>query len=274
MKKTNWKKQIENNRPLIHCLTNHITILDCANIALALGARPVMAEHPGEVEEITASAKALVCNLGNISDSRMAAMRRSGSIANKKGIVTVLDMVGIGCSSLRLGFAKEFTAEFHPSIIKGNASEILAFADLKSHAVGIDAGKEDLEGEGAFDRLMKISANLAYEWKCIVVVSGACDILTDGKRSLLVKNGCERMTKVTGTGCMLDVVIACFAGISESEDMLDASAYGTAMYGICGKRAMKNNPSGTGRIRLFDEIEQITDKKILKKMKVDENESI
>ena len=134
-------QRIKADSPLIHCITNHISIHDCANALLALGASPIMAEHPGEVAEITATSQALMVNLGNISDSRMEAIAAAGETARTHHIPCMIDLVGVGCSQLRRSFAHGFLLRAHPAVIKGNESEIRAICGVEHHARGIDNGE-------------------------------------------------------------------------------------------------------------------------------------
>ena len=129
------RRQIQTEQPLVHCITNHISIRDCANGLLALGARPIMAEHPAEAAEIVATAQALMVNLGNISDSRMAAITNAARAARDSGIPCVLDAVGVGCSTLRLEFAKTFLVQTPPAVLKGNASELRALCGLDGESI-------------------------------------------------------------------------------------------------------------------------------------------
>ena len=137
------RKRIKEEKPLIHCITNPISIHDCANVVLAVGARPIMAEHPAEVTDITASAGALMLNLGNITDARIESMKRSMRTAMENKIPVLLDLVGVACSDLRLDLARELLSIGHPAVLKGNMSELLAVSGLPSHAIGIDAGAQD-----------------------------------------------------------------------------------------------------------------------------------
>ena len=131
------------NQPLIHCITNPISIHGCANMILAVGARPMMAEHPLEVEEITKTAGALMLNLGNITDVRIESMKRSAQTAAKEGIPVLLDLVGVSCSKIRMKLAMELIEKGKIQILKGNISELLAIAGQPFHGTGIDAGVED-----------------------------------------------------------------------------------------------------------------------------------
>lgn len=269
--KYDYKKLVRQKKPLVHCLTNHITILDCANMALAAGARPIMAEHPKEAAEITQTADALVCNLGNITDDRMQSILISGKTAMKLNIPIILDLVGVGCSSLRLAFAKECLENFFPTVIKGNISEIRAFAGKVSHAKGIDAGEQDLVTESTLGGTCRWLSDVSSGLGCNVVVTGKYDLITDGSSVYAVQNGCQDMGRITGTGCMLDVLLGAFAGagrFEKQEHLTFILAYAAAMYGICGEEAMTGYGCGTGRIRLFDCVDEITDEKIREKMKV------
>ena len=133
------QNQLKDTSPLIHCITNPISINDCANMVLAIGGRPIMAEHPGEVAEITAISQALALNLGNITDARMESMVIAGKTAKEKAVPITIDLVGTACSTMRKDYAQKLLAEIQPQIIKGNISEIRAVCGLESHSSGIDA---------------------------------------------------------------------------------------------------------------------------------------
>lgn len=137
------KEAVISQAPLIHCITNPISINDCANVVLALGAKPIMAEHPKEVHEITALAKALAVNLGNITDARAESIFISGGVAKNAQIPCVIDVVGVACSALRMELAQRFIRECAPCVIKGNLSEIKALAGVDNAAQGIDVGQKD-----------------------------------------------------------------------------------------------------------------------------------
>ena len=139
---------LRSRRPLIHCITNPISINDCANLILAAGGRPIMAEHPGEVAEITATAAALAVNLGNITDVRMESMVLAGQAAREAEVPMVLDCVGVGCSSLRRRYAQDYLARIKPQVAKGNLSELLCLSGARQGMSGVDAdGRDHLEGE-------------------------------------------------------------------------------------------------------------------------------
>jgi len=271
----NWKAEIENVQPLIHCITNQITMLECANMILALNGRPIMAEHPGEVAEITKDAGALVLNLGNISDVRMQAMKIAGQTAQQHGIPILVDLVGVGCSKLRRIFAEECIEAFRPQVLKGNMSEIKAVSNQKSHAVGVDVGKADELTGSTLNNAGGIAGTLAREKKCIVVATGETDIITDGRRIYYVHNGCEMMSRITGSGCMLSAIMGTFAGSHYGhEELIELLVYAAAMFGICGEDAFAQAAVGSGRTRLFDIVDEINDEEIRARMEVERNESI
>ena len=143
---------------LIHCITNPISINQTANAILALGASPIMAEHPLEVEEITETASSLLLNTGNITDVRMTSMKISLKAANRMGIPVTLDAVGTACSPLRKGFVKELISEGKITVIKGNASEILALADDTFKDTGVDARKA-VDGGLLKQAVLKLSSD-------------------------------------------------------------------------------------------------------------------
>ena len=258
------RQQIRLERPLIHCITNHISINQCANGLLALGAKPIMAEHKDEVAEITGTARALMMNLGNISDTRMAAMETAGKAANRCGIPAILDIVGVGCSSLRLDFAHKLIEDCHPAILKGNESEIRALCGLPHHATGIDNGET-----GDVNDAFYAAKLAAQRFDAVILLSGKDDIITDGRQSAAVSNGVELMTYVTGTGCLQGAVTAAFLSVT---DPFTAAFAGAIVLGLAGEYAaepFQHNGSITGFGHgIIDGLFSIPDQRILEQSKV------
>jgi hydroxyethylthiazole kinase len=265
---------------LIHCITNPISMMQCANAVLALGEKPIMAEHPLEVKDITNSASALLINLGNISDSRMEAMRISYEAALFKGLPIVLDAVGVACSELRRNFALELIEKRDFLLIKGNNSEIKALADGCYRGKGVDADTNLSEKE-----MIEISRELAEKLNVIVLCSGEKDIVTDGKTTALISNGTPKMGDITGTGCMLGAICA---GFLAKEKTIYSIIKACAFFGIAGEMAEKRisgmedneeicfgkagkNSIGSGSflIGLLDAISLINDETIEKYKKVE-----
>lgn len=265
-----YKAAISKARPLIHCITNHITNTDCANMVLAFGGRPIMAEHPAEVAEIVRSAAGLMMNLGNISDSRMAAIAAAGVTAAEQGLFSLLDLVGVGCSGLRYRFAREQLERAMPTVIKGNLSELKMLSGRPAAAVGVDAGSTEQISAGQLQECCGLLAEIARQQHCLVLATGVHDILTDGRVCYVIANGCGEMSRITGTGCMLGAVLTTFAAAAAAspEELPEVLAYGTAAFGICGEQALTGYPLGSGRVRLFDRADRITDQEIRERMRI------
>ena len=290
------RKRIKEEKPLIHCITNPISIHDCANVVLAVGARPIMAEHPAEVADITASAGALMLNLGNITDARIESMKRSMRTAMENKIPVLLDLVGVACSDLRLDLARELLSIGHPAVLKGNMSELLAVSGLPSHAIGIDAGAQDALTAENMETVSEVLRAFSRSNQAIVLATGKQDFVTDGERVVLVQNGSAALSGITGTGCMVGALTAAFLpgcedniakemtdsieadvwsggemGFNErSGNYLAAAVLGTALMGIAGEEAEKiSRGPGSFQVNLLDEIYGLSDRQLLNLLKIE-----
>ena len=232
------KEVVISQAPLIHCITNPISINDCANVVLALGAKPIMAEHPLEVAEITSTAQVLALNLGNITDARMEAMPIALKTAVQKEIPVLLDLVGTACSALRKNFAKELLKIHVPSVLKGNMSELLAMIEEESHAVGIDAGEKDSITDENRNRLTRLFQKKADEWNTVFLITGKEDMIVSKDECFFVQNGSPAMANITGTGCMLGMICATYLAVT---DPFTAAFTAATEFGIAGERAEKNS---------------------------------
>lgn len=254
-----WKHKINlsKQQPLIHCINNPISINDCANILLAFHAKPIMASHPKESAEITSQANALSLNLGNFEDTRAQAMFNSAKYAHEHSIPFILDLVGIGCSTIRKEFANTIIHQFHPTIIKGNISELKTLTKYKSHAKGIDVGKEDIEDP---EISLKWLQELSKTYQCTILCSGKVDMIASPDKSYLIYNGHEMMSQITGTGCMLTVITAAFLSITNS---IEACLCSTCFFEVaCQKAIQKANGPGTFHMYLMDEVYQLNQEDI------------
>ncbi len=258
------RKEVSEFHPLIHCITNPISINQCANTILAAGARPIMAEHPDEVCEITTTAQALVLNLGNITDARLKSISLAAKTARERNIPFVLDLVGIACSTLRRTFAQKLLEKNCPSIIKGNYSEILSLHSASYRASGVDA-------EGALDEdfIIRTAALLARKYDTIVLASGKIDIVTDGNRLIRIRNGTPALAGVTGTGCMLGALCGCYLSVSRN---LTAAVAACVAIGICGELSRSVYGIASFAISLIDNLSLLSDKDIEENIKVEETE--
>lgn len=247
------KNKLSTTHPLIHCITNVITINDCANIILCLGARPLMIEHPQEVAEVTANAKALLLNIGNLTEAHLKSMPIALATANAHHVPVVLDLVGVGCSTLRKELVLEMLTKKHVSVIKGNYSEIKALCwDITTD--GVDSRPEDKNVE---DTVKNVTA-LAQKHHTTVLASGPVDIIGDGNVVYTVSNGNAMLGSVTGTGCMLGAIVAAYLAVTEA---LPAAINGTVAMGLAGEKAIKTaRGPGSFHAALFDSIWNLTEK--------------
>ena len=240
------EKEARKNNCLIHCITNPISMNQCANAILALGARPIMAEHPDEVMEITRTASSLLLNLGNITDSRISAMRLALKEASATGIPVTLDAVGAACSSLRKTLVRLFLTSGRFACLKGNYSEILALYDDTYKAAGVDS-KEGIDS-GLIRRAV---IELSKTNNCIVAATGKVDLIASDGEIKEVTGGSAQLSQVTGTGCMLGAIIATYLAEENSfRSVVEACAF----FKTCGEKAATNKGPGTFMVNLLDAI--------------------
>ena len=254
------KKTVDKN-PLIHCITNPISINQSANGILAVGARPMMAEHPLEVAEITRSADVLVLNLANITDARMQSIKISAQTAQNNNIPFIMDAVGVACSVLRRNFTYDFLKKYQPTAIKGNYSEIYALSDSTYNSAGVDAD-EAL----SIDKVSKTSVKLAQKYNTMVLASGKTDIVTDGKTVVYINNGVPKLAQITGTGCLLGMLCGCYLSVDQS---INALITACAVLGICGELSRTEKGNGTFFVNLMDNLSVLKAEQIEKLLKIE-----
>lgn len=260
-------KKVRVREPLVQCITNFVTVNDCANILLASGASPTMAMDIREVEEAVERVQALVCNMGAIE--HVASMIQAGKKANALGIPVVLDPVGAGGTTLRREAAKRLLEEVKFAAIRGNASEVKALAGQKSCGSGVDASKTDIVSEDTLAENISVFENLARMLDTVVAVSGEIDIVTNGIQTILIRNGCPTMARITGSGCMVTTLIGGFCG-AEKENIFHATCAAMAVMGIAGELADKRrieNRTGNATFRndLIDAVFNMSEKDIKEK---------
>ena len=241
---------IKERKPLIHNITNYVVMNFTANALLAIGASPVMSNAKEEMAEMVALSQALVLNLGTPSSHWIEAMLIAGEAATKLGKPIVVDPVGAGATKLRTETAKRILAEAEVSLVRGNASEILALADNSSQTKGVDSVH-------TVEQAARAAGTLAKELGVALAVTGATDLVTDGERAIKVGNGHPMMPYVTGTGCTATAVTAAFTAVDD--DPVLAGATGLAFLGLAGQIAGQNC-SGPGGFRsaLIDALYNIT----------------
>lgn len=255
-------ENIKNKTPLVHCITNYVTVNDCANILLACGGSPIMADDKNEVEEITSICNALDINIGTLNERTIESMLLAGKKSNELSHPVVLDPVGAGASKLRTETTFKLLNEISFSVIRGNISEIKTVYAGSGTTKGVDADVSDIVTEENLNEAVEFAKKLSDKTGSIIAITGAIDIISDNNKAYIVRNGHAMMSKITGTGCMLTAVIAAFCG-ANPDNLLDATATAVAMMGLCGELAYENiikNNGGTSSYRtyLIDEISKIT----------------
>jgi hydroxyethylthiazole kinase len=253
-------KQVRKEEPLVHVITNFVTVNDCANIILAAGGSPIMTSDIREVEEIVSISQALVLNIG--STDTADAMIVAGKRANERNCPVVFDPVAAGASQLRKGICEKLLKEIQFTVIRGNISEIKAIATGSRSAKGVDANATDAVTEENLESTVKLAKHLSARTGAVIVISGAVDIAADAAQAYVIRNGCQRMSRITGSGCMFTALIGAFCGANPSYP-LAASAAAAAVIGISGELADKKTAeqgAGTSSFRnyLIDAVSNFT----------------
>ncbi len=254
-------QKIRDRKPLVHHITNWVTIYDCANIVRAMGGLPVMAHAREEVEQMTSISSALVLNIGTLTTDLVKSMILAGRRANEKNIPVILDIVGAGATNFRTAKAEEILNKVIISILKGNSSEIGTLAGVEAETRGVEA--ISLNGDP-----LTIARQLAAEKKLTVVITGKEDIVSNGKDVFICKNGHKMMGYFVGSGCMAASAIGVFAAVDN--DYLRASLGALSIFGIAGELAAKGARGvGSYKSMLMDEIFNIDGDKIKKFSKIE-----
>lgn len=204
-------RKTRETEPLIHCIIGAVSANLCANGILSVGARPVCAQHPAEVSEITAKSNALLVNFSSITRERVYSIKRSLSEAKKRNIPVVIDAVGIACSKFRNRLIRKLIAGYKVDVIKGNYSEIYALYSKKYTASGVDDC-----GEIDVDKMMSVARTLSKKYNTIILASGKTDVVCDKNSCYLIKNGTHKLGEITGTGCLLGAITATYFSAERS----------------------------------------------------------
>ncbi len=235
--------RLRQRAPLVHCITNYVAMDVAANALLAIGASPAMVHAREEVEDFVSISSALTVNVGTLSPPWVETMEMAARRAVDRGIPWVLDPVGCGATPYRTRVAGEL-ARMRPTVIRGNASEVLALAGEAGGTKGVDSTR------GA-DEAVDAARALAREMGCVVAVTGEVDRVTDGERTLAVAHGHALMTRVTALGCALTGITGAFVAVED--DPLHAATHALALFGLAGERAAERAEGpGTLRVRLLD----------------------
>ncbi len=235
---------IRERKPLVHQITNYVVMNETANATLALGALPVMAHAPQEVEEMASVASALVLNIGTLSEHWVAAMVVAGAAANRAGAPIVLDPVGAGATTYRTVTARRLLSELEIAVVRGNAAEIATLAGREAEIRGVEA-----VGDAAGPELAQAAADAL---ECVVSVTGPVDHVSDGQRVVAVANGHELLGTVSGTGCMSTAITGCFLAVRQASP-LEAAVEALVAFGVAGEDAARDaRGPGTFHVALYD----------------------
>ena len=203
-------ENVRNGCPLIHNITNYVTVNDCANIVLACGASPIMADDKDEVAEITTICSGLNINIGTLNSRTIDSMLIAGKKANELGHPVVLDPVGAGASSLRTDTAMKLLEEVKFTVIRGNISEIKTLASGSGSTKGVDADVADKVTKDNLDEVIAFTKAFAQKTGSVIAITGAIDIVADAEKAYCIYNGEPMMSSITGTGCQLSAMTAAF----------------------------------------------------------------
>lgn len=260
-----WKhvETVKNAAPLVQNITNFVVMNNTANALLAVGASPIMSHGHDEIKDIGTICQSLVINIGTLDDYWSQAMLKAAEFANQTKKTWVLDPVGAGASHYRTTLLVQLL-EYRPTVIRGNASEIMALAQVKRKKTkGVDSTAFSTEAIEAAKVLHK-------KYNAVVCISGETDIVMGDHISFFIKNGDVMMTKVTGLGCSATAIIGAF--IAAIEDKTEAVAAAMALFGICGELAAQNSAGpGSLQVQLLDKLYNITEQEFLAALKIESN---
>ena len=229
-------KQIREQNPLIHNITNNVVINFVANGLLALGASPIMGEEFLEMRDFSRFCNALAINIGSITELSLKAMLQAGFSYNKEQKPIVFDPVGVGVSEFRIKAVKELLEKVHFSAIRGNVAEISFLATGQWGGKGVDVGNSSENAE----KIAEMVKNVAKKYNCVVIASGAVDFVSNGEEVLSFNYGSPMFPRITGSGCLFSAVVGAFLAVAKPSDYFLAAQEATIFYAKCGENAAKN----------------------------------
>ncbi len=248
---------VRNTVPLVHNITNYVTVNDVANVLLACGGSPIMSDEPEDVADITSICGGLNINIGTLNKRSIEAMFVAGHRANDLGHVVLLDPVGAGASALRTSTAVRLMEDLKLDVIRGNVSEIKTLALGSGTTKGVDADAADAVTEDNLDVMVRFAKDFAARAGVIVAITGAIDLVADGETCYVIRNGRPEMGRITGTGCQLSGMMAAFL-VANPDHKLEAAAAAVCAMGLAGEIGWANMLPGDGnstyRNRIIDAI--------------------
>jgi hydroxyethylthiazole kinase len=252
--------QVKNTSPLVHNITNYVVMNSTANALLAIGASPIMAHSKSEVEDMVTISHSLVINIGTLDEYWVEGMLIAAQKSNELQKPWILDPVGAGATAYRDSVLSQLLA-FNPTVIRGNASEIIALAKANTAITkGVDSTAQS-------DEAVEAAKTLVQNYNSVVCISGETDIIIDGNQIIYLKNGHPMMTKVTGLGCTASAMIGAFIGVIE--DKTEAVVSAMSLIGVAGElAAQKSSGPGSLQLNLIDKLYNLTEEEFLSHLKL------
>ncbi|MBR1973093.1 MAG: hydroxyethylthiazole kinase [Candidatus Methanomethylophilaceae archaeon] len=237
---------VRQTRPLVHHITNYVTVNDCANITLCAGGSPIMTDEGRDVRDIASVAGSVVLNIGTLNERTVDSMHLAGTVAHSAGVPVVLDPVGYGATSYRTSVTHDIIERVHPDVIKGNGGEMGMLVGAGGEVEGVDSHMEA-------DDLVDHMTSYASRYGGIIASSGRSDYISDGRVTLELGNGVDMLSSVSGTGCMLSSVIGAFVGANGASVLSVATAF--TAFNIAAEDAIHvSDGPGSFKVALMDSL--------------------
>ena len=252
-----YVEEVRKKSPLVHNITNYVTVNDVANILLACGGSPIMSDEPEDVEDITSICGGLNINIGTLNKRTIEGMFVAGKKAKELGHIVLLDPVGAGASRLRTETALKIMEEIKPDVIRGNISEIKTLVNGSGTTKGVDADVADAVTEDSLEQMVAFAKKFAKKSGAIIAITGAIDLVADKDHCYVIRNGRPEMGRITGTGCQLSGLMTAYV-TANRDHKLEAAAAAVTSMGLAGEIAydhlQKDEGNSTYRNRIIDAI--------------------
>ncbi len=252
-----YVEEVRKKSPLVHNITNYVTVNDVANILLACGGSPIMSDEPEDVEDITSICGGLNINIGTLNKRTIEGMFVAGKKAKELGHIVLLDPVGAGASRLRTETAIKIMEEIKPDVIRGNISEIKTLVNGSGTTKGVDADVADAVTEDSLEQMVAFAKKFAKKSGAIIAITGAIDLVADKDHCYVIRNGRPEMGRITGTGCQLSGLMTAYV-TANRDHKLEAAAAAVTSMGLAGEIAydhlQKDEGNSTYRNRIIDAI--------------------
>ena len=263
----NCLENVRRKTPLVHNITNYVTVNDVANVLLACGGSPIMSDEPDDVTDITSICGGLNINIGTLNKRSIEAMFISSKKSKELGHIVLLDPVGAGASKLRTETAFKIMDEIKPDVIRGNISEIKTLALGSGTTKGVDADVADIVTENNLDSMVEFAKAFSEKSGAVIAITGAIDLVADSKKCYVIRNGTSMMSRITGTGCMLSGLATAYA-VANPDNITEAVATSVCLMGLAGEMGVSNMKDKEGnsslRNRIIDAIYNMDAEKLTK----------